>query len=115
MRELEGGVQRKRRVFAKNQKVIINTSKMRQSIKKECKVSRSYWRIEVMEQEKAQQSRGKKVVPYMKLRWILRQHRMMFTNRFFVIDKFGPVCGVAVSLVPRELMGEGGEVPFRGI
>jgi hypothetical protein len=40
-------------VYAKNQKVIINTSKMRQSIKKECKVSRSYWRIEVMEQEKA--------------------------------------------------------------
>lgn len=40
---------------------------------------------------------------------------MMFTNRFFVIDEFGSVCGVAVGLVTRELMGEGGEVAFCGI
>jgi hypothetical protein len=51
----------------------------------------------------------------MKLRWILQHRRMMFTNRFFVIDESGSVCGVAVGLVTRELMGEGGEVAFCGI
>ena len=61
------------------------------------------------------QSRGEKVVSCMKLGWILRQRKVMFTDRFFVIDEFGSVCGVAVGLVPRELMGEGGEVAFRGI
>lgn len=40
---------------------------------------------------------------------------MTFTNRFFVIDEFGSVCGVAVGLVTRELMGEGGQVAFCGI
>ena len=58
-------------------------------------------------QEKARPSRKKKVVSCMKVGWILRNRRMMFTDRFFVIDELGSVCGVAVGLVPRELMGEG--------